>query len=205
MLNRSHDRLDGVRAEIVTTTFVASGTPEGIHDLGRLLESLNNPAIFRQLQLNDPAVRPLYRATASLELDAPLLVRREDVIFVTFDGPYFTRGLWKPATIEVPALLMAPPFQMQGSVAVAQEADITESLRTMSQRFFLIRDARVFDADGALLGEGDQIIVNGATVQMMSATRRHISAVTLVPNRRGQESEAAAGPDAPAERRSHAA
>ena len=207
MMNRQHDRLGHVRAEVVTTTFVAAGTPEGVHDLGRLLENLNNPAIARQVQLNEPVVRPLYRATASLELEAPLLVRREDIIFITFEGPHFTRGLWKPPAIDVPALFMAPPFQLQGTVAVAPEAELTQGLRSIAQGFFVIRDARVFDAEGALLGEGDQIVVNAAATQMMSATRRHISAVTAVPARRAEEQQApeAAPAEAPPARRSHAA
>lgn len=193
-----------VRAEIVTTTFVAAGTPDGVHDLGRMLENLNNPAIARQVQLNAPVVRPLYRATASLELEAPLLVRREDIIFITFEGPYFTRGLWRAPSTDVPALLMAPPFQFQGTVAVAEDAEATQGLRNVSQRFFVVKDARVFDADGALLGEGDQIIVNGLAVQMMSATRRHIASISAVPARREEAAPAETAEQAPA-RRSNAA
>jgi sRNA-binding protein len=40
--------------------------------------------------------------------------------------------------------------------------------------FFAVRKASVFDADGNALGEGEQIIVNGAAVQMTAATRQHI-------------------------------
>jgi hypothetical protein len=197
---RKYDRLGEARVEVVTTTFVASGRPEGVHDLGRLIENLNNPALSRQLELHAPVVRPLYRATSQLELDAPLLVRREDIIFINFEGPHFTRGLWKPPVIEVPALLMAPPFQVQGSVAVAQDAEITQGLRAMAQGFFVIRAARVFDAEGALLGEGEQIVINGSAVQMMSATRRHITAIGAVPNRvdAADAAERESAEDAPA-------
>lgn len=182
-MTRKYERLGEARVEVVTTTFVASGKPDGVHDLGRLIENLNNPALSRQLELHAPVVRPLYRATSQLELDAPLLVRREDIIFINFEGPHFTRGLWKPSTIDVSALLMAPPFQVQGSVAVAQDAEITQGLRAMAQGFFVIRDARVFDAEGALLGEGEQIVINGGAIQMMSATRRHIASIGAVPAR----------------------
>jgi hypothetical protein len=196
-MTRKYERLGEARVEVVTTTFVASGKPEGVHDLGRLIENLNNPALSRQLELHAPVVRPLYRATSQLELDAPLLVRREDIIFINFEGPHFTRGLWKPPTIDVPALLMMPPFQVQGSVAVAQDAEITQGLRAMMQGFFVIRDARVFDAEGALLGEGEQIVINGAAIQMMSATRRHIATIGAVPTR-ADGAESAPADDAPA-------
>jgi hypothetical protein len=69
-------RLPEVRIEVVTTTFVASGQPDGIHDLGRFLENLNNPVASRHIELRSPAIRPLYRAQTHVSLDAPLLVRR---------------------------------------------------------------------------------------------------------------------------------
>jgi hypothetical protein len=172
MRTQSHPGV--ARAEIVTTTFVASGRPEGIHDLGRMLELLNNRSIGAQIELRAPAIRPLYRATAALELEAPLLVRREDIIFVTFEGPHFTRGNARADTTDVPILLMAPPFQIQGSLAVHRGAEFTQALRFAAERFFVIRNTKVFDADGSPLGEGDRIIINGSAVQMMSATRRHI-------------------------------
>ena len=173
-MRKIEPRSSEVRAEIVTTTFVASGRPEGIHDLGRLLETLNNPAIGAQIELRLPAVRPLYRATASLELEAPLLVRRGDIIFVNFEGPQFSRGTPQADVVDVPVLLMAPPFQIQGVFSVRRGVDFTQALRFASERFFVIRSTRVFDADGAPLGEGDRIVINGNAVQMMSATRRHI-------------------------------
>jgi hypothetical protein len=178
-----------VRAEIVTTTFVASGTPDGIHDLGRFLENLNNAAVVRHIELTSPAIRPLYRATASLHLEAPLLVRREDIIFATFDGPHYTRGAARPATSDVPVLLMAPPFQIQGVYAVQQDAEITPALRFASRGFFVVKETRVFDADGAPLGEGETIVVNGTCVQMMSATRQHISVLGAVPAARRDATE----------------
>jgi hypothetical protein len=176
-MRKLEGRLPEVRIEVVTTTFVASGQPEGVHDLGRFLENLNNPAVSRHIELRDPAIRPLYRAQTHVSLDAPLLVRRDEIVFANFDGPYFTRGAVKPAEIDVPALLMAPPFQIQGVIAVQPGADPTQALRSVVQGFFLVRRAHVYDADGNALGEGDQIIVNGATVQMTSATRRHIEAI----------------------------
>lgn len=178
-MTREYARPGQVRIEAVTTTFVASGRPEGVHDLGRLLEALNHPVLSRQLELQNASVRPLYRATARVDLDAPLLVRRGDIIFINFEGPYFTRGRSMPRTIDVPALLMAPPFQLQGSVAVDIDADATQSLRSLARGFFVVRRARVYDADGALLGDGEQIVVNGAIVQMMSATQRHIADVNM--------------------------
>lgn len=173
-------RLPEVRIEIVTSAFVASGIPEGIHDLGRLMENLNNPAISRHIELRSAAVRPLYRAGALVELDAPLLVRRDEIVFANFEGPYFTRGNTRPPQNDVPVLLMAPPFQVQGVVAIAPEADRTQALRSMAQGFLLVRNARVFDSDGNDLGEGEQVIVNGAMVQMTSATRRRIEAPAKV-------------------------
>jgi hypothetical protein len=170
------ERQSEVRIELVTAAFVGSGVPEGIHDLGRFLENLNNPAVAHQIELRAPSVRPLYHATLHVELDAPLLVRREDVIFATFDGPYFARGVVKPPAVAVPVLLMAPPFQISGSLELPASVDATQALRTAMPPFFAIKFARVFDIDGVQLGEGEQIIVNGAAVQMQSATRRHIEA-----------------------------
>lgn len=180
-MRKLEGRLPEVRVEVVTTTFVASGRPEGIHDLGRFLENLNNPALSRHIELHAPAIRPLYRAQASMELDAPMLVRRDEIVFANFEGPYFTRGSVRPAQVDTPALLMAPPFQIQGTLATPPEADATQALRSAVQGFFLMSNARVFDAEGNNLGQGDQIIVNGAAVQMTSATRRHIEAATAKP------------------------
>jgi hypothetical protein len=179
-MRKIEPKLTEPRAEIVTTTFVASGRPEGIHDLGRFLENLNNSGVTRHIELAAPAIRPLYRATNSLHLEAPLLIRRADVIFATFDGPHFTRGTVRGSTIDLPVLLMAPPFQIQGVFAVQQDADVTQALRSASKGFFVMKDTRVFDADGAPLGEGERIVVNGAAVQMMSATRQHIAVTAAV-------------------------
>ena len=182
-------KLTEPRVEVVTASFVAAGRPEGIHDLGRLLENLNNGMVSRHIELADPAIRPLYRATASLSLEAPLLIRREDIIFATFDGPHFTRATAEPETFDVPVLLMAPPFQIQGVFAVQQDADVTQALRFATRGFFPIRDTRVFDADGAPLGEGEGIVVNGAAVQMMSASRQHISVVATVHSSKRTEAQ----------------
>ncbi|MEX2226619.1 MAG: hypothetical protein WEB52_09240 [Dehalococcoidia bacterium] len=170
------DRQSEVRVELVTALFVAGGTPEGIHDLGRFLENLNNPSVSRQVELRGPAVRPLYHATLHVDLDAPLLVRREDIVFATFDGPHFARGVVKAPCVPVRVLLMAPPFQISGTLEMPPNADPTQALRTAMPPFFALRFARVFDTDGVQLGEGEQIIVNGAAVQMQSATRKHIEA-----------------------------
>jgi len=174
-------RLPEVRIEVVTTTFVAAGQPDGIHDLGRFLENLNNPMASRHIELRSPAIRPLYRAQTNVSLDASLLVRREEIVFANFDGPYFTHGVVRKPDIDVPALLMAPPFQIQGVIGVDGGVDATQALRAMMQGFFMVRNARVFDADGNALGEGDQIIVNGAAVQMASTTRRRIEAIAVTP------------------------
>jgi hypothetical protein len=179
-MRKLEGRLPEVRIEVVTTTFVASGQPEGIHDLGRFLESLNNPSVSRHIELMSPAIRPLYRAQAHVELDAPLLVRREEVVFANFDGPYFTRGTVRPPEVEVPVLLMAPPFQIQGSINLQPGVEPTQALRTVVSGFFVVRNALVFDADGNQLGEGEQIVVNGAAVQMTAATRRRIEAIAPV-------------------------
>ena len=171
---RIEPRMMDVRMEVVTTTFVAAGEPKGMHDLGRLLENLNNPAMSRQIELNDPAVRPLYHATEVLQLGAPLLVRRDEMIFATFDGPFFTRGNVRAPQTDVPVLLLAPPFQVQGVVALTPGIEPTQALRALAQTFFVVRNARVFDAEGEMLGEGEQIVVNGAMVQMACATDRRI-------------------------------
>jgi hypothetical protein len=174
-MRKIEGRMSEVRIEVVTTSFVASGRPEGVHDLGRCLENLNNPAISRHIELHEPAIRPLYRAQAAIDLDAPLLVRRDEIVFANFEGPYFTHGSVMPSRVDTPVLLMAPPFQILGSMPVAPGADATQAARLAIQGFFVIRNARVFDAEGNDLGQGDQIIVNGAAVQMTSATRRHIA------------------------------
>lgn len=174
-MNRLSDqRITSVRVEVVTTTFVASGTPEGIHDLGRFLEAVNNPAIARHIELRDAAIRPLYRAAALTQLEAPLLVRRDDIVFANFEGPHFTRGTVRPPVVAAPVLLMAPPFQISGTFDASPGADQTQALRQAAHSFFVVRNACVYDADGNVLGEGDQIIVNGAAVQMTAASRRHI-------------------------------
>ena len=167
-------RLPSVRVEVVTSTFVASGVPEGIHDLGRFLENMNNTGMSRQIELRDAAIRPLYRAQAQVQLDAPLIVRRDEIIFANFEGPHFTRGSVRPAQADVPVLLMAPPFQIQGTVSFAGATVPSQALRSMLGTFFAVRQARVYDAEGDMLGEGEQIIVNGAAVQMVSPTKHHI-------------------------------
>jgi hypothetical protein len=176
----SEQRQTEVRVELVTAAFVASGAPEGVHDLGRFLENLNNPAISGQIELRDASVRPLYQATLHAELDAPLLVRRDDIIFATFEGPFFTRGVVRPPSVLVPVLMMAPPFQIAGSLELPAAVDATQALRSAMPPFFTVKFARVFDTDGVQLGEGEQVVVNGAAVQMQSATRRHIGAPAVV-------------------------
>ena len=174
-------RLAEVRIETVTATFVAAGTPAGIHDLGRLLENLNNPTLAHQIELHEPAVRPLYRAGLPLQLDAPMLVRRDEIIFANFEGPYFNRGAVRLPEVDVPVLLLAPPFQIQGSVMLQPGAEATQALHAALQRFFVVRHARVFDADGTPLGAGEQIVVNGGAVVMTSATQRHIPGLAETP------------------------
>lgn len=173
-----------VRVEAVTTTFVASGQPDGVHDLGRFLEMLNNPALSRQIEMCAASIRPLYRAGGQVQLEAPVLVRRDDIIFANFEGPHFVRGTVRPPTIDLPVLLMAPPFQISGIVQFPKGADATQALRTMTQTFFVVRRASVFDADGNALGEGEQIIVNGGLVQMTSASARYIEATAPATTRR---------------------
>jgi hypothetical protein len=172
---RQLERLSEVRIEVVTTTFVASGRPDGVHDLGRFLEMLNNPAISHYIELHDAAIRPLYRAQAAIDLDSPMLVRRDEIVFVNFEGPYFARPAIRPPQIDAPALLLAPPFQIAGTFALAPGADATAALRAAVHGFMMVQQAHVFDADGNDLGQGDQIVVNGAAVQMTSSTRRRIA------------------------------
>lgn len=173
-MKKFENRLPDVRVEVVTTTFVASGQPEGVHDLNRFIETLNASAGSRHIELADPAVRPLYRASDQLHLGAPLLVRREEIIFANFEGPGFVRGANLPPQIDAPVLLLAPPFQIQGTVALAPGSDPAQALRTVIGGFFAVRAASVYDADGNTLGEGEQIIVNGAAVQMAAPTMQHI-------------------------------
>jgi hypothetical protein len=177
-MRKIESRFTEVRVEIVTTTFVAAGRPEGIHDLTRFLEALNNPVITHQIEFRSPSVRPLYRASAQLQLEAALLVRRDDVIFANFEGPNFARAGVRPTTKTMPVLLMAPPFQINATIEIAVSADPTQALRSATQGFFVVRNAMVFDADGHPLGEGDQVIVNGAAVQMTCATQQHIEEQT---------------------------
>jgi len=180
-MSKLEGRLPQVRIEVVTAAFVASGRPDGIHDLGRFLESLNNPAVARHIELREPAVRPLYRAQAQVELDAPMLVRRDEIIFANFEGPHFTHGVVRPTMADVPALLMAPPFQISGTMSLTPGTDPTQALRSAVHGFFIVRKARVFDTEGTQIGEGEQIIVNGAAVQMTAATRRHIDSIARTP------------------------
>lgn len=164
-----------IRIEIVTTSFVAAGKPAGICDLGRLLENFNNPAIARHIELTAATVRPLYRAASPLSVDSTLLVRRDEIVFATFEGPQTEREA-DAAITDTPCLMLAPPFQIQGDVGLQTEADPTQALRALAAGFFAVRDARVYDADGYLLGEGQQIVVNGTAVQMVAPTRKHIEA-----------------------------
>jgi hypothetical protein len=167
-----------VRVELVTATFVAAGRPVGVHDLARLLENLNNPSIAQYIELEHASVRPLYRAGVQAHLDAPLAVKRDDVVFANFEGPHYTRGTVPPAQDDAPALLLAPPFQIQGTVSVAPKSEASAAVRGLTQRFFLVRGAEVFDAEGSALGRGDQIVVNGRIVQMACATSQRIRAGT---------------------------
>ena len=155
---------------------MASGQPAGIADLDRFIEALNNQQISQQIELNDPAVRPLYRASEELHLGASLLIRRDEIVFANFEGSSRSGGT--SPTIDAPVLLLAPPFQIQGIVSLAPGTDPTQALRAIVGGFFVVRKASVYDADGNALGEGEQIIVNGAAVQMASATRQHIDIAT---------------------------
>lgn len=191
-----------VRMEAVTNVFVAAGTPAGIHDLGRLLEQLNSGPLGDQIELQQATLRPLYRAARPLELDAPVVVRREQIIFCNFEGPHFTRGSVRPATVDAPVLLLVPPFQIRGVAEIEPAADGTDAMRSRLHRFFVVRDARVYDAEGNELGEGEQIVVNGGRVQMMSATALHIPALAATrpaPRTQREAVPAADEDDAPAE------
>ena len=172
-MKKIDNQLHDVRIEVVTTTFVASGEPAGIHDLDRFIEALNNPQVSHQIELTSPAVRPLYRASDQLHLDASLLIRRDEIVFANFEGPSMAADP-HATQIDAPVLLLAPPFQIQGLVSLAPGTDATQALRSIVGGFFVVRKASVFDADGNALGEGEQIIVNGAAVQMTAATRQHI-------------------------------
>jgi hypothetical protein len=167
---------EGIRVEIVTATFVASGRPEGVRDLGRFLENLNNPAISRYIELAGATVRPLYRAASPAPLGATLLARRDEVIFATFEGPFVAHDAVRPPSLESVCLLLAPPFQIQGTVGFPPGVVLPQALRSLAGTFFIARDARVYDAEGYLLGEGEQIIVNGGAVQMAAPTKRRIEA-----------------------------
>ncbi len=180
-MRKIESRLLVVRVEVVTTTFVASGQPEGIHDLDRFIENLNNPQVSRHIELIDPAVRPLYRGSDQLQLNASLLIRRDEIVFANFEGPIFARGAARTPQVDAPVLLLAPPFQIQGTASFAPGSDPTQALRALIDSFFVVRRASVYDADGNALGEGEQIIVNGAAVQMTAATRQHIAAVAKSP------------------------
>jgi len=122
-MKKIEDRMTDVRIEVVTTTFVASGQPVGIHNLDRFIEALNNPQISHQIELIDPAVRPLYRASDQLHLGASLLIRREEIVFANFEGP--ASGAATSTEIDAPVLLLAPPFQIQGLVSLAPGTEPT--------------------------------------------------------------------------------
>ena len=163
------------RLELVTTTFVASGRPDGMRDLDQFIETLNSLQLSQQITLMDPAVRPLYRASDQLHLSAPLLVRREEIVFANFEGPASVGAT--ASMVSTATLLLAPPFQIQGVVSLPRGADAAQALRGLLSGFFVVRHASVFDADGNALGEGEQIVVNGAAVQMASPTAEHIDVV----------------------------
>ncbi|MEX2245749.1 MAG: hypothetical protein WEC75_03590, partial [Dehalococcoidia bacterium] len=175
----------------MTTTFVASGRPDGVHDLGRFLENLNNPAIAHDVELLDASVRPLYSARDRVRLDAPLLVKRGDIVFANFEGPRAMPAPVRSSLAEAVVLLLAPPFQISGTALFPQESNPQRALRSVVRGFFSLRDAHVFDADGMPLGEGEQIVVNAAAVQMTSATRQRI-VVSAPPRSALQPAEEAA-------------
>lgn len=175
-MKKIEDRPGDVRVEVVTTTFVASGEPVGIHTLDLFIDALNREQGSHQIELAEPAVRPLYRASDQLHLGAPLLIRRDEIVFANFEAPAATAAT--SIEIDAPVLLLAPPFQIQGLVSLAPGIDPTQALRAIVGGFFAVRKASVYDADGNALGEGEQIIVNGAAVQMASATRQHIDPAT---------------------------
>jgi hypothetical protein len=164
------------RVEVVTSTFVASGVPAGARDLDRFLETLNNPAVGKQIMLEQATVRPLYRAASPLALEAPILVRRSDIIFANFEGPAGEGDRLDPRSTTAPCLFMAPPFQVHGTASFAAGADPAQALQSALAGFMLVRDASVYDADGYMLGQGERIIVNGMAVQMATPSKRHIEA-----------------------------
>ena len=55
-MKKIENHLHDVRIEVVTTTFVASGEPAGIHDLDRFIEALNNPQVSHQIELTRPEI-----------------------------------------------------------------------------------------------------------------------------------------------------
>jgi hypothetical protein len=193
VMRKLETRLLDVRIEVVTTTFVASGRLESVHDMGRFVTELNSADAPPQIELHKPAIRPLYRATNLLHLDAPLLVARNEIVFANFEGPYVSDDSRRYPEVEAPALLLAPPFQIQGTLSLGPGIEMTQALRTATQAFFAVRRATVYDADGNILGEGDQIIVNGHILQMACLTRQHIDAVSHAPAAIPEEPEAATG------------
>ena len=164
-----------VRVEVVTAALVAAGCPDGVHDLERLLENLNTPTASRHLELREPSLRPLYRGEPPLALDVPLLIRRDQIIFACFEGPAGPLGATGAPQVAVPVLLLAPPFQIQGDVFFTPEADASRALRSLVHGFFTVRHARVYDVDGVQVGDGDYVVVNGAAVEMASATAERIA------------------------------
>jgi hypothetical protein len=191
-MRKIESHLLDVRVEVVTTTFVASGRPAGIQDLDRLIESLNDARVATHIEIIEPAVRPLYRASDQLHLDASLLIRRDEIVFANFEGPVFAHGARTTPQIDAPVLLLAPPFQIQGTVSLAPGSDPTQALRALIGGFFIVRKASVFDADGNALGEGEQIIVNGTAVQISAATRQHIEVATAPESARDEPARATA-------------
>ena len=174
-MRKIENRLQDVRIEVVTTTFVASGRPEGIHDPES--RSSRRSAIRRSRSRSRltgsgcatalPSVRPVAPRCAAARPP------RDEIVFANFEGPSFAADA-ASSQIDAPVLLLAPPFQIQGTVSLAPGSDPTQALRALVGGFFVVRKASVFDADGNALGEGEQIIVNGAAVQMTAATRQHI-------------------------------
>jgi hypothetical protein len=164
------------RVEVVTSTFVASGVPAGAQDLDRFLEILNNPSVGKQITLEQATVRPLYRAASPLALEAPILVRRSDIVFANFEGPACDEDRLDPRSTTAPCLFLAPPFQVQGTASFSAGADPAPALQSALAGFLLVRDASVYDADGYMLGQGERIIVNGMAVQMATPSGRHIEA-----------------------------
>ena len=59
-MRKIESHLLDARIEVVTTTFVASGRPAGIHDLDRFIESLNDP---RSRLTSRSSSRPSGRST----------------------------------------------------------------------------------------------------------------------------------------------